>query len=144
MREWNEGDWDDLIQEWNDLSDDQLELMIDNDIETENVINERVMNLMQRKRAALKMRRLKFRIARARKIKRKRFATMDMLTRRARRKARQFVRKRIAGKMGEKYVDLSPSQIPHSSTSEVPPHVPEQSCTQSLLLSVSQVPHSSS
>ena len=65
---------------------------------------------MQRKRAALKMRRLKFRIARARKIKRKRFATMDMLTRRARRKARQFIRKRIAGKMGEKYVDLSPSQ----------------------------------
>ena len=56
------------------------------------------------------MRRLKFRIARARKIKRKRFATMDMLTRRARRKARQFIRKRIAGKMGEKYVDLSPSQ----------------------------------
>ena len=110
MREWNEGDWDDLIQEWNDLSDDQLELMIDNDIETENVINERVLNLMQRKRAALKMRRLKFRIARARKIKRKRFATMDMLTRRARRKARQFIRKRIAGKMGEKYVDLSPSQ----------------------------------
>ena len=39
MREWNEGDWDDLIQEWNDLSDDQLELMIDNDIETENVFD---------------------------------------------------------------------------------------------------------
>jgi hypothetical protein len=56
------------------------------------------------------MRRLKFRIARARKIKRKRMATLDMLTRRARRQARNFIRKRIAGKQGEKYVDLSPSQ----------------------------------
>ena len=65
---------------------------------------------MQRRKAALKMRRLKFRIARARKIKRKRMATLDMLTRRARRQARNFIRKRIAGKQGEKYVDLSPSQ----------------------------------
>ena len=37
-------------------------------------------------------------------------ATLDMLTRRARRQARNFIRKRIAGKQGERYVDLSPSQ----------------------------------
>ena len=110
MREWNEGDWDDLIIEMDQFSDDDLQLIVDNDIETEQVINERVLNLMQRRRAALKMRRMKFRIARARKIKKKRFATMDMLTRRARRQARNFIRKRIAGKQGEKYVDLSPSQ----------------------------------
>ena len=110
MREWNEGDWDDLILEMDQMTDNDLQLIVDNDIDTEEIINERVMNLMQRRRAALKMRRMKFRIARARKIKAKRFATMDMLTRRARRQARNFIRKRIAGKQGEKYVDLSPSQ----------------------------------
>ena len=110
MREWNEGDWDDLILEMDQMTDNDLQLIVDNDIETEEVINERVMNLMQRRRAALKMRRMKFRIARARKIKKKRMATLDMLTRRARRQARNFIRKRIAGKQGEKYVDLSPSQ----------------------------------
>ena len=110
MREWNEGDWDDLAVEIEELTEQQLELIVINDIESEELINERVMNLMQRRRAALKMRRLKFRIARARKIKRKRMATLDMLTRRARRQARNFIRKRIAGKQGEKYVDLSPSQ----------------------------------
>ena len=110
MREWNEGDWDDLAIEIEELTEQDLELIVVNDIEFEELINERVMNLMQRRRAALKMRRLKFRIARARKIKRKRMATLDMLTRRARRQARNFIRKRIAGKQGEKYVDLSPSQ----------------------------------
>ena len=88
MREWNEGDWDDLILEMDQMTDNDLQLIVDNDIDTEEIINERVMNLMQRRRAALKMRRMKFRIARARKIKAKRFATMDMLTSRARRQAR--------------------------------------------------------
>ena len=110
MREWNEGDWDDLAVEIEELTEQDLELIIVNDIESEELINERVMTLMQRRKAGLKMRRLKFRIARARKIKRKRMATLDMLTRRARRQARNFIRKRIAGKQGEKYVDLSPSQ----------------------------------
>jgi hypothetical protein len=65
---------------------------------------------MQRRKAGLKMRRLKFKIARARKIKRKRMATMDMLQRRARRQARNFIRRRIAGKQGANYNMLSPSQ----------------------------------
>ena len=98
MREWNEGDWDDLAVEIEELTEQDLELIIVNDIESEELINERVMTLMQRRKAGLKMRRLKFRIARARKIKRKRMATLDMLTRRARRQARNFIRKRIAGK----------------------------------------------
>ena len=110
MRARNEGDWDDLNTEIEELTEQDLELIVVNDIETEETINERVMNIMQRRRAALKMRRLKFKIARARKIKRKRMATLDMLTRRARRQARNFIRKRIAGKQGERYVDLSPSQ----------------------------------
>ena len=110
MREWNEGDWNDLDTEIDQLTEQDLELIVVNDVESEELINERVMTLMQRRRAGLKMRRLKLRIARARKIKRKRMATLDMLTRRARRQARNFIRKRIAGKQGERYVDLSPSQ----------------------------------
>ena len=102
--------WLEIDQEIDNLTEEQLELIVINDIDEELIINERVMNLMQRRKAALKMRRLKFRIARARKIKKKRMATLDMLTRRARRQARNFIRKRIAGKQGEKYVDLSPSQ----------------------------------
>ena len=35
------------------------------------------------------------------------------------------------------------SQVPHSSATLSPPHVPAQSCTQSLEGSLSQVPHSS-
>ena len=110
MREWNEGDWNDLDTEIDQLTEQDLELIVVNDVESEELINERVMTLMQRRRAGLKMRRLKFRIARARKIKRKRMATLDMLTRRARRQARNFVRRRVAGKQGANYIDLSPSQ----------------------------------
>jgi len=68
------------------------------------------MTLLQRRKAALKMRRLRFRIARARKLKKKRMASTDMLVRRARRAARTFIRKRIAGKQGGMYASLSPSQ----------------------------------
>ena len=55
MREWNEGDWDDLAVEIEELTEQDLELIVINDIESEELINERVMNLMQRRRAALKM-----------------------------------------------------------------------------------------
>lgn len=108
--EFIDNDWDMLEEEINCLTDEQLLNIVNVDVEKEDMINERVMTLMQRRKAALKMRRLKFRIMRARKIKKKRMATLDMLTRRARRQARQFIRKRIAGKQGANYVDLSPSQ----------------------------------
>ena len=93
-----------------ELTEELLESLAQEEQQEFDQINERVMNLLQRRRAALKMRRLKFRIQRAKKIKKKRMATMDMLVRRARRKARTWMRKRIAGKQGEKYVSLSPSQ----------------------------------
>lgn len=96
-----------LLEEFTDEVMDQL---IAEDYAVEEMINERVMTLLQRRKAALKMRRLRFRIARARKMKRKRMATTDMLTRRARRQARSFIRKRIAGKQGGDYANLSPSQ----------------------------------
>jgi len=105
-----------IREEWEDfdielsLNEEAIQELIKEDSLYEDYINERVLTLMQRRKAGLKMRRLKFKIARARKIKRKRMATMDMLQRRAKRQARNFIRKRIAGKQGANYNNLSPSQ----------------------------------
>lgn len=98
--------------EWEEMLTEELldQLVEETYTEEEELINERVLTLMQRRKAALKMRRLRFRIARARKLKKKRMASTDMLVRRARRAARTFIRKRIAGKQGANYAQLSPSQ----------------------------------
>ena len=108
--------YDKMREEWENydielsLTEEAVQELIKEDSLREDYINERVLSLMQRRKAGLKMRRLKFKIARARKIKRKRMATMDMLQRRARRQARTFIRKRIAGKQGANYNQLSASQ----------------------------------
>ena len=97
--------------EWEELfTEEVMQQLIEEDYQEQDIINERVLTMLQRRKAGLKMRRLRFRIARARKLKRKRMATTDMLTRRARRQARNFIRKRIAGKQGGNYAALSPSQ----------------------------------
>jgi hypothetical protein len=92
------------------LTDADLDMIINEDYAQEELINERVMTLMQRRKAGIKMRRLRFKIARARKLKKKRMATGDMLTRRARRQARTMMRKRLGGSKGAKYSTLSPSE----------------------------------
>ena len=92
------------------LTDAELSMVINEDYAQEELINERVMTLMQRRKAGIKMRRLRFKIARARKLKKKRMATTDMLTRRARRQARTMMRKRLGGSKGAKYSSLSPSE----------------------------------
>ena len=98
--------------EWEELfTEEVMDQLIEETYQEESdILNERVMTLLQRRKAALKMRRLRFRIARARKLKKKRMASTDMLVRRARRAARTFIRKRIAGKQGGNYASLSPSQ----------------------------------
>ena len=99
------------LLEWFDtLSDDLIVQMIDEDYVQEELVNERVMTLLQRRKAGIKMRRLKFRIQRARKMKKKRMATKDMLVRRARRQARTLIRKRLGGAKGASYSKLSPSE----------------------------------
>ena len=106
-----EGFEDAELIEWVDnLSDFELDEAINEDYLVEDLINERVYTLMQRRKAAIKMRRLKYRVQRMRKLKRKRMATADMLTRRARRQARNLMRKRIAGPKGANYSALSPSE----------------------------------
>ena len=100
-----EAEWEEMLTE--EVMDQLVE---ETYTQEEDILNERVMTLLQRRKAALKMRRLRFRIARARKLKKKRMASTDMLVRRARRAARTFIRKRIAGKQGGNYASLSPSQ----------------------------------
>jgi hypothetical protein len=99
------------LLEWFDtLSDELIVQMIDEDYVQEELVNERVMSLLQRRKAGIKMRRLKFRIQRAKKMKKKRMATNDMLVRRARRQARTLIRKRLGGEKGAQYSKLSPSE----------------------------------
>jgi len=94
-----------------ELTDEVMDQLIEETYEYEvEMINEKVLNMLQRRKAALKMKRLRFKIQRARKMKKKRMAGMDQLTRRARRAARNFMRKRIAGKQGGDYANLSTSQ----------------------------------
>lgn len=99
-----------LLQYFAEMNDEEIEQVIELELLSEDLINERVMTLMQRRKAGMKMKRLKFRIQRAKKIKRKRMATVDALTRRSRRAARAIIRKRLGGKKGEHYADLSPSE----------------------------------
>ena len=53
------------------LTEEVMDQLIESDYLQEEQINERVLTLLQRRKAGLKMRRLKFRIARMRKLKRK-------------------------------------------------------------------------
>ena len=99
-----------LLEWFETLSEASIDIIIDEDYITEELINERVMTLLQRRKAGIKMRRLKFRIQRARKLKKKRMATRDMLVRRARRQARTLIRKRLGGAKGANYSKLSPSE----------------------------------
>lgn len=69
-----------------------------------------VMTLQQRRKRKITMRRIKNKIVRGRKIAQRKLAPPDKLITRAKRKAKQTIRKRVAGQRGEKYQELSPSQ----------------------------------
>ena len=79
-------------------------------VQTEETLIERVINIMQRRKRALAMKRRKPRIVRARDIKKTRLATQDQLMRRAMRMAKTMLRKRAAGARGANYNKLSPAQ----------------------------------
>lgn len=74
------------------------------------VIQERVLSVQERRKRAIAMRRIKFKLQRARQISRKRFAKQENLQRRAEKLARKILRKRFMGDRGEKYVTLSPQE----------------------------------
>ena len=87
-----------------DLDDDEEE-------DKEEVEEDRKpLSIMQRRKMAMRMKRLAPRMARFRKMRKKRMATKDRLIFRARKKAVQLLRKRVAGKKGEQYASLTPAE----------------------------------
>lgn len=73
-------------------------------------LNEAVLTVAQRKRRAMQMRRNKARRDTARRRLANRMATLDRLKIRARRKAIRIIRRKVAGKKGEQYNDLSSAE----------------------------------
>jgi len=68
------------------------------------------LTVQQRRNRSLIMRKYRVKIDTARRRLKKKAATMDMLNSRARRAAIQILRKKIAGKKGANYANLSPSE----------------------------------
>jgi len=73
-------------------------------------VNEAVLTVQQRRARGRQMKRLAKRIAIKRMRKMKRVAGQDQLKKRANKAAKQLLRKKIAGKRGEDYKNLSPQQ----------------------------------
>lgn len=69
-----------------------------------------VLSLQQRRKRKMTMRRIKNKIVRGRKIAQRKMANTEKLQKRARRRAKEIIRKRVAGQRGENYQQLSPSQ----------------------------------
>ena len=80
---------------------------------TESEIQE-VLSLQQRRARKLLLRRIKGKIKRGRAIARRRMANPEKLKKRAAKRAREAIRKRVAGKRGEKY-----SQLPLSARMQI-------------------------
>ena len=72
-------------------------------------VNE-VLTVQQRRARGRVMKRLAKRIAIARKRKMRKIAGAEQLQKRAQKAAKNILRKKIAGKKGESYADLSPQQ----------------------------------
>ena len=72
-------------------------------------VSERVVDMQQRRKLSVQMKRLSSRLERARKIARMRPASSKQLERRAYKAAKQGIRKRFAGERGSEYQDLSAS-----------------------------------
>lgn len=72
-------------------------------------LEERVLDLQQRRKRALIMRRYKGKIMRGRALARRRMAREKNLRMRAQRMARNIVRKRVAGARGSNYQQLAPT-----------------------------------
>lgn len=101
-----------------DVSDEEIEFFLeavdyymDDDDEDElEELEEAPLSVAQRRKRGRQMKRQAKRMARRRKITAKKMASPEKLKVRANRAARNIVRKKVAGKAGEKYTELSPSQ----------------------------------
>lgn len=82
-----------------------------NSVRTNMGINEEedlheVLNMQQRRARKIMMKRIKSKIARGRRIAKKRMAKPEKIKSRAQKKAKQMIRQKVAGKRAEKYKDL--------------------------------------
>ena len=75
----------------------------------EDLLNEAVLNLQQRQKRRVIMRKYKSKLARARQIAARKMAGREKLKVRAQRMARDIARKKFAGERGVKYHELGPS-----------------------------------
>ena len=80
------------------------------ELEAEGLLSEAILNLAQRRKRGLVMRKFKTKIAASRNRARRRMASTDKLTVRARRAAIRAVRRKVAGAKGADYANLSPSE----------------------------------
>jgi nicotinic acid mononucleotide adenylyltransferase len=110
-------DWDDILgddeddDDEDDEDDDEDEDDEDDDEEEdEDDLEEAPLSIAQRMRRGRIARKYAKRTQRKREIKLRRRASKDDLSKRARRGAIKLLKKRVAGKKGEKYQSLSPSQ----------------------------------
>ena len=85
-------------------------LQLAEELESAGLLDEAVLNIQQRRKRALAMRKYKNKIMAARKRMMKRPATKEKLKVRARKKAIQMIRNMVAGKKGKNYMNLSPSE----------------------------------
>ena len=76
----------------------------------EEYLIEAPLTLAQRRKRGLATRRARVKILRGRKIAQRKMASKEKLKVRARRKAIQFIRRRVAGAKGADYANLSPSE----------------------------------
>jgi hypothetical protein len=85
-------------------------MKITEELENEGLLNEAVLNLAQRRRRGLIMRRFKTKIAAARNRAKRKMAGTGALEIRARKAAINSIRKKVAGTKGADYANLSPSE----------------------------------
>jgi len=80
------------------------------ELEAQGLLDEAVLTYAQRRKRALVMRKYKNRIKIARQKSMRKAATMDKLKSRARKKAINIIRAKVAGKKGMNYAQLSPGE----------------------------------
>ena len=92
---------------YNDVRDG---MKLAEELEALGLLDEAVLTLQQRRKRALTMRKFKNKIKLARQKSMRRAATMDKLKSRARKKAINIIRAKVAGKKGANYNQLSPAE----------------------------------
>lgn len=84
-------------------------MKLQEELEAEELLGE-ALSIEQRRKRALVMRKYQAKIERARELSKKRLAPTERLKKRSRQKAIELIRRRVAGKRGQEYDKLSPSE----------------------------------